>query len=481
MKRLMLAQQGFEELVPLLQDQLNEATPDRVETWLSREVGPVVAELICSRSFRANALWSVERLSPGSTAKERKLVQQVDRALVASATTLLEAATMAREIETRKGTKQSLDDSQLAALSLISGRPWFDLVCSMDFFHPTHDLHLIETSHHTELFRSQEYRVPLGDYVARLMFARIEYWRSIMAKIERTLQCSVLAGHDEAYYLNALLVQRHFELNEAIQLLRKACHKGNAARDREACTALTLVYLAYSIEPNLDWLGCERSWWEVAANQVRGCIRPMGELTIAERTSSGSLRVTGRRRVPLCVPATVRQIAAALHDVADLCEVPDDPEDLIRWACDRAQLVLVDRAPRDVFWEGNTAKSADWDGHPVEWNLLWTLAEVAGRTVDQDMLERPNKHTIRSRRSRLGKLLRQCLELDEKIESVRGQGYRLELHAGEVLLLKDNGFGRLEIIEPRRYSTSRIYLNPSKKRGILYRGVLSFAGRQSEI
>ena len=145
----------------------------------------------------------------------------------------------------------------------------------------------------------------------------------------------------------------------------------------------------------------------------------------------------------LCDPDVLRHIAASLGIVASLYGLPEDPDELIDWAISRARLVLVDRAPRAVFWDGDAVAEGKWDSNSTEWNLLWTLATNLGAPVDRLMLMSPDHHPLKSRRHRLSKLLDDVLDLDAFIDSMRGQGYVLNLPRENVILLRDAGSGKL--------------------------------------
>ena len=452
MNRLRLAQQGFESLSQSLNTALDEAASDRVEAWLRDEVCPVVAELVRYRGFQLTTRWSVDHLSPGVDTSERRLVEDVDRELVRCATGL--TSVIGNRVQSSdvppNASPREISDDDRATLELIAERPWFDLVCPEEFFHAYRDLHLNESDmSHINAFRQRELRVPLGDYVSRSMFARVDYWKTILDRLWNEVSSALSSGTDEAYRASERLFDRKIELDRAVNSLNEVCNQEQRARRREACTALTLVYAAYAPQPYLDWLGCPPSWWQTSAHSIRSCIRRRGVTRTAERGPRGRLRVIGEQAASLCDPDTVRQIAGALQDVTTFYEVPEDPDDLIEWAQDRTRLVLVDRSPREVFWDGLLIAAAAWDNCSVEWNLLWTLARNAGHVVDQGMLQHRERHRIGSRRGRVSELLLDCQELDALIVNVRGQGYRLDLEADDIILLQDNGPGRLEFVGPR--------------------------------
>jgi len=419
---------------------LDEQSSDRAEAWLANEVCAVVEELIPSKSFQLLARWSVDRLSPGVHTNERRLVEAVDQAIVRGATEL--AGAMA-------GRPSQLVEYEQARF--IAGRPWFDLVCPEEYFHAERGLHFLHShSEHTAAFQArQELRVPLGDYVLRSMLARIDYWKSILARIWNRVFHPTDRGDDLAQHPRERLFAAHVELDQAIERLTSACCAGSERSRREACVILTQVYAAYSAAPNLSWLGCPPGFGMAHRDLIRSCVRRRGERLTAARDRHGLLQIRNREHSSLCDPEVLRGVAGALSDVSVLYEMPEDPDDLVDWAKDRARLVMVDRSPRSVFWQGKAVDEAAWDERPKEWNLLWTLASNLGRPVDQAMLMAAGTHPIKSRRNRLTKMLNSALELDALVESIRSQGYVLRLKTDEVILLQDAGNNRL-VFQSRR-------------------------------
>ncbi|MFO1045409.1 MAG: hypothetical protein U0941_26825 [Planctomycetaceae bacterium] len=460
MHHLSIAQQAFESLSPALHNALDEAVSDRAETWLRDNVCPVVEDLIRSRSFQLTTRWSVDHLAPGSCSAERRTVERVDEALVAFAGALLDGwQSRVAEVHdqlTDSQSRYSADD--LKTIRLIAKRPWFDLVCTEEFFDGSRGLHLNPSSDKTEseLYQTHlkaywrmEPRVPLGDYVSRAMFARVNYWQQLLDKLAtRAFSAGYLGQEKELRHFDRILV-RQTSLHEKVSLLRDACNQVPSARQRDACATLTLVYVAYSPNPTLDWLGCPPSWPMASAPIIRSYIRRTGIQKLAVREPDLSLKIVEAQSASLCDPDMVRQIAIALEDVASFYEAPEDPEDLIEWTRNNARLVLVDMFPRQVHWDGRSICEGTWDNSEPQWNLLWTLANPPGRIVDQEMLRRPDRQKIASRRSRLSNLLQDCPELDMLITTRRGQGYLLDLRTEDVILLQDDGRGRLEFVDPR--------------------------------
>jgi hypothetical protein len=455
MNRLQLAQHGYSMLAPRLAASLDEETSDGAERWLRDDICAVFAELASNRSFRLAVRWACDHLAAGANSAERRLVEAVDRALVrcgqelASVTRADPNDTSHEELS--RADRVAISRSDRATIELMAGRPWLDLVCVGDLFHPMCELCLrIPNPDHTHGFRERgELRVPLGDYVARCLVARIDYWKSFLDRIWIETCCGRRGSENWAQGLRNRLFEAKVTLDQSVEQLKAACRGGIQSQRREACVTLTQVYAAYAESPDLEWLGLPRGSASGHRGLIRSCVRRRGEILIGERDQAGLVRIVDRERASLCDPEVLQRIAASLEDVLFIYQVPEDPDDLIDWATERARLVLVDRSARAVWWDGSNVAKGMWDSHLPEWNLLWILGLNLGKPVDRAMLVRPERHSIKSRRHRLTRLLDGVLDLDNCIETLRGQGYALRLPAADVILLRDAGEGKL-VFEGRR-------------------------------
>jgi hypothetical protein len=458
MNRLQLAQRGYEMLAPALATTLNEETSDRAERWLRDEVCPVFAELAPNRSFRLAVRWSRDHLTAGANSPARQLVEAVESALVRCARELASVTVAdpndASNVDLNAAFRVEISRSDRATIELIAERPWLDLVCVEDFFHPMCELCLRKPDpDHTHAFRKRgELRVPLGDYIARCMVARIDYWKSFLDRIWNETCCGRRGPENWTQGLRNRLFDAKVTLDQSVERLKAACRAGIQPQRREACVTLTQVYAGYATSPVLDWLGFPRGSGSGSGGLIRSCVRRPGVLATAQREETGLITVVDQRSASLCDQEVLQRIAASLADVVPFYQLPEDPDDLIDWAAQRARLVLVDRSPRAVWWDGNNVAEGTWDTHLPEWNLLWILALNLGKPVDQMMLMRPEKHPIKSRRHRLTRLLNGVLDLDNCIETLRGQGYALLLPVADVFLLRDAGEGKL-VFEGRRDGT----------------------------
>jgi hypothetical protein len=275
----------------------------------------------------------------------------------------------------------AISRSDRATIELIAGRPWVDLVCAGDLFHPMCELCLrIPNPDHTHRFRERgELRVPLGDYVARYLVARIDYWKSFLDRIWIETCCGRRGSENWAQGLRNRLFEAKVTLDQLVEQLKAACGAGIQSQRREACATLTQVYAASAESPDLDWLGLPRGSASGHRGLIRSCVRRPGELLIGERDQAGLVQIVHREPALLCDPEVLQGIAASLEDVMPFYRVPEDADDLIDWTTQRARLVLVDRSPRAVWWDGNNVAEGTWDSHLPEWNLLWTLGLNLGK------------------------------------------------------------------------------------------------------
>lgn len=442
--------QGYESLASHLTLNLNAQVSDDVEHWLTTEVCPIVEQLGQSKRFQSTALWSVNHLSPTARTDERNCVFAVERKLVNL------AAGIANFIEVAAKETQN-DDPDLTRFAAahredalyVANKPWFDLVCTQDFFHPTHDLHLHTDKRnmkHTNLFRQRNVQLPLGDYVTRLLLNRVDYWVSALKPIVDSATSIVPSGPGNSERFKALsrVMSRQFELDQAVEKLISVCQPPEKQRQREAAAALTLAYSAYSANPQLGWLGGNDSWWKAGGSIIRSWVRRRGTVQNQVRDPSGTIVLTPPVEESLCDPSVIRHIAYSLQEMQRFFAVVDDPREVIADAVYRAKLVLVERETRELWFNGQPACDAFWDRHLASWDFLWKLAESPGHPVEHEALAKCTSKAFRSRRNRLGKLLGEESGLNSLIEAQQGLGYKLHIDPSEVIRLQDDGFGNLK-------------------------------------
>ncbi|MHC2065831.1 hypothetical protein ACYFX5_00015 [Bremerella sp. T1] len=442
-----MALQGFERLSVLLHATLNEAVSDDAEAWLRDEVCPVVEELCRNRSFQLMTRWSLDHFcSVEVITPEHRQLEDADQAIVQYAQAIAKGLEIIDQSMLNPSECQISEEDRVA-LNGIASRPWVQLAYAFDFFHPEDQLLLRDPNRAlTSDFRAEERRIPLGDYISRYLLARVKFWKNLVVRLGERINHYVPSSDDEGPKISSRIFRTRIQLDQAVDTLAQACH-GENFRRRNACNALVQVYAAYAHNPDLEWLGISRDAWHTAGPQIRMCVRRRSDVSVVERIPEGAFQPIGTERLSLCDPAILRQVAASLQEVATFYEIPEDPDDLIVWAADQARLVLVDRAPRQVFWEGQLIGGGEWDNQPVAWDFLWNLGKSSTQVVDKEDL---GGKSSRSRRHRLSDVLLECQELDNRIEAVRGLGYRLDLPPEDVTLLQDDGFGRLQFVDARK-------------------------------
>ncbi len=190
MRHLQLAQQAFDALSPGLHGPLDECISDRTEVWLRDDVCRVVEGLIGKESFQFHARWSVDHLTQGAQTTARQAVERVDQSFVALAQEMSRALTGRDATDLDSAYPEGERDRE--TIAWIANRPWDDLVSIEDFFHPwgglqlhpnSSDRHGDFRSEHRSVFDQRELRFPLGDYISRAMFARVEYWHALLDRL----------------------------------------------------------------------------------------------------------------------------------------------------------------------------------------------------------------------------------------------------------------------------------------------------------
>lgn len=446
MNRLRLAIQGFESFSQRLTAQPNEAVSDEAEAWLKNEVCPVVEELSSTGKFQRITRWSLDYWCSEGANPGRAHLPRFDDAFVGYANALKDGIAVIDSASSATSSPSPVSDEHRTQLDLFADRPWILLANPSDFLHPFNDLYQKASSEAFTLdFRSQERRLPLGDYICRYLMARVEFWQTQVLQLREPVD-SLLADGEEAIQALSRIMLAQIKLKKTVEAIRLACNSEDL-RQREACAALVQVYAAYDPNPQLQWLGVSSDRMRTSIPQVRMCIRRPSDVTIVRQLSGGGLQPIRTETQLLCDPTVLRQIAGALQDLEGFYEVPDDPDDQIRWRAEQTRLVLVDRAPRQVFWDGKLVGENSWDNHTNSWYLLWELASRPGMTIDRGDLGGEN---ARKRRSRLANILLEHQGLDQQIETIRGQGYRLNLPANEVTLLQSDGLGGLQSVNVLR-------------------------------
>jgi hypothetical protein len=367
MDLLHIALHGFEQLAPALRAGPTPETSDALEAWLRGPVCAVAQKLAESQQFRRHALWSLVHLGSQAKTSQRKLVKAVDAALVAAAGACKTAA----------GDEMNRIDPA-ARIVWLADRPWYDLVAEDDYFDAHAGLRLIRPrAECRDLFwQEPDPRVPLGDYICRCMFRRIDCFAEMISAVwSQALEAAQRRGAT-GFALAEKLFNAKVDLDQAIRTLREACNEGTEARLRDACCALVLVTIAYAPNPHLTWLNYPGLSPEACGQIIRSYVRPGGKVTLVERRVDGTLHGIDQSKAPLCRPDVATGIATALAEVEVIYRRPAESDDVVEWLRQERRLVLVDKQARAVYWDGNEVVGS-WDKQRVVWDFLWKLAQRA--------------------------------------------------------------------------------------------------------
>src|SRR5262249_47398535 len=151
-------------------------------------------------------------LGSGAKTSQRKLVEAVDAALVAAAGACRTAA----------GDEMNRIDPA-ARIEWLADRPWDDLVAEDDYFGARAGLRLLRPlADCCELFlRTPDPPVPLGDYICRCMFRRIDCFAEMISAVwSQALDAAQRRGAT-GFALAEKLFNAKVDLDHAIRALRE--------------------------------------------------------------------------------------------------------------------------------------------------------------------------------------------------------------------------------------------------------------------
>lgn len=384
--RIEAALRRYELIRPTPERPARLGKAEEFSQWITEYVCPAIEPLLAREDFRRLARWSIEHLAPGSKGEARRLVENVDRALVTAAQSLIawmssrglreamerEAGRSVSAAPRANPTKtKSTTIGRRTVADFVAQRPWHDLVSEFDFFAPVCELNLRNreawlgpNSQMTQILEFCPYSRPHlshpGDCIARCLLARVEYWQSDLRRL--LVKCENLSRGRSA--TNAKSKQRAHEafaeLNRLRQQLEDTCLHDVHAKPRQAAAALTQIYGAYRSRADLSWLG---STHELVGN-------------------AATLRYFVDRRADVTV---VEAVAAALTETAELARAEIDPEEAIATKVRECPLVLIDGpGRRELYWQQHIL-DRPWQKRGRAWTLILALAQKAkhGQGVDE--------------------------------------------------------------------------------------------------
>lgn len=410
------------------------AFPSReILVWLEGIVVRLIEPYLSQPDFQAHATWSIRSLTANSGAPERQVVEAVDRALVAAACALRDAACLP-DIEPHLRRLNATPETSQAApatirfgtvppqrpmprsavwtsqVEFIATRPWTDLVNPSDLFAPRPDRMLRDQSPDRPgdggMIGSLNPELPLvGDLVSHYALRRLQIWMLSLEEPRRAYLGAVrLSGAGELPAVRAEAAA-WATLETRARALRTMCLANPQAAMREDLMVLTQAYNAFHLQPLLDWLDLPAEILRYGAGLLRNAVldRHRSEITDRVATAVRSLRLLDE-----AIPANRSEVDRVIR---------------------AGGLVLIKR-PRAAYW-ANRRVDVDWDRHARDWELLLKLVEKAklGTAVDHHDLYTESKatSTMSTRKNRLCTVL--PLDLKKYIVSSGSGSYKLDLPA----------------------------------------------------
>jgi hypothetical protein len=452
--RLDVALRRYEQILATPQEPIPATKAEKLSLWLEQDVCGIAEDLVDRPDFQVEARWPIDHLAAQAATDERALVEAVDADLVEYAQRL---ANFARVPAVRtallrlgphnellpegdsKGTDPGCNHANgsgmplgLRTLEYIARRPWCDLVAVQDYFYPASDLNLTDreaflgpNGHRVQVGEFLPFLNPrlqsLGDFVARTLVIRVEYWQRVLQRF--WVRCTG-ALHDcpknGSQWEGILDGQQH--LHEHFEALREMCLASQQAEVRHACITLLQVYADYRPRANLNWLGLPPIWARTGG-WVRQRLERQHDLTIGEQAATALINLTAMYRIHVG-PDTVLETKRRAFPL----------------------VVVTGPGRREVHWHGQLL-DVDWVANNAPWDLLAALVErvKSAQGADAIDLKLAIRGSLKDRRYRLKSLL--PADLDDKVVPAGRGTYRLDLRPEEVCLLRFEDDERLTEID----------------------------------
>ncbi len=447
-----------------------------LDFWLSNRVCAAIAELTHRSDFKQMARWPLDRLRPGASTPERQLIEQIDAALVQTATSLasilsrssvqaafgplpssvvtlsgsetitgdmtpsgaalVQTATSLASILSRSrvpaafrpqksstGTTveystiaedaEPVRDRLMESLSYIAGRPWLDLVCTRDYFHSTGGMNLV-----VEPSRQDDSITPKTAVAVQWGHMIPAFEPSLRYGADFVFRCLEL----RIMHWKSVLTRASTLIMQTIKdSLSAQCQDAQDVRDvripvQSLFEELKALYRAERDTPLRD--AC------LVLVQTYASYNPSAELTwlgldSASRDWAGMVRVAVERDDMRMVEAVV----AALQEVQrGLEEVEDVESRILELAKSHTLCIIEGIGRRDLYWQGDKIE-ADWAKAKSSWSLLVALAEKAAKGLAFDGFDL--EVSVKDAKSRLRAHV--PVELFEKIMPNGRRTYRLDL------------------------------------------------------
>lgn len=447
MDRIEFAQRRFRQILSKPAIPLRPFPVREVNEWLTECVCPIVFEHKLRPAFLERATWPLRLWIVDAGTVERKLVDEMSRALVELASALQKIGkrrTVQRKLqEIKESHSSSLQPtvevtkfdsrqgkverplrrtSNASAAFLLAVRQlpeiaepfWTDLVSPFDYLEPT-----------AAWLERPEYRTPgvsfgefttslnprlheVGDIVSRCLLIRAECHRDQLGIVFRHL-LSMIGSKDKS---GKTSIDELWNRVEACLSKLRRVIAGPESLPRDACVVLAQTYVAFNPVEDWKWLGLG-----------------IPDANIRAWRSAMQSRFAHHHAVKM-----IERIDHAVDEFGRIIANCPAEQSVTESAIATGQLVLID-GNRKAYFDGVEIE-APWSDTDVLWRLLWTLAEF-GRlkrpVAPRDIYPNDSTTSLAEPIRRLKLSLPD--ELRQRIRSSRGTGtYFLDIDKEKIHL-----------------------------------------------
>jgi len=436
-----LAARRYRQIVPEAILKRHEFPTEKLLDWIRGEVCSAVEEVVKRPRFQEYARWPIQNLSEGSDSKEREFIDKLHNQTTSLASTLLKsleitqintalaaiyppksAVTKRKARITKDGSEmiecelEEFDEfswlsAQIRALAEDGPNPFVDVG---DYFSPLPEYVETEdgkTIQRGETIPSLNFRLhPVGDFVVRAMFARIDPIVDILRRV--SLDCQRINSQEiqPVEKIENLLETLNEQLNELESTkhgLEECLTMSRQVRLRNSCIILTQIYAAFHVQPELGWLDLSDEVVQRGTEMIRHRFTSWENAQMADR------------------------IAAAVTDLGRLYRSDELSLSEIEEAVAHKRLVLsIDTL--EYFWEQEGPHRLTGNS----WEVLQALSECArgGRAMTEKDVYGHEVGSDSRLPTAVGRCLRKLPEsLSDHVESGNAEhSYRLNLRRHEI-------------------------------------------------
>jgi len=441
MDRREFAIRQYAELAPKRTVPWTKHSLRQLRHWLEDDVCAAAQPYLSRPAFQEQAAWSLRSLAPGAQGPERSLVEAVDASLVASAKNLLRIGAsrrmppgvtankskrhVSREVAVcgsdgthvleREYAEHDEFEFQRSQVESVSKHFWDDLVSPFDYFGPYRAFRFQDRDEpQWGNFIPSLNRMlhPVGDFVLRCMFERIDTLMKMLADFRFNLLGAPAAAARSKGKLRDDERSAWEELVSTAEALRGSCTSTATAQVRDSCVILTQISVAFDPGLKVDWLG-HPPWIVERGRSIKGACSSWSGPEIFDR------------------------VAVSLNDLGGLYQGQSPRQSAIDEAVAKGGLV-IENGTCTAYWKGKAiTPKKEWKSHRRLWTILSKLAESAraGKAISAaDVYENEvGDSTLSMAVGRLRENLPP--DLEKLIVSGRKPGtYQLDLSRNEVLI-----------------------------------------------